>query len=490
MSTNKRQVKKKVFASNQQESKKVATGDPNEEKKVSGGVSNGITIKTKKLQLEIIENVVENQKKELAELQEKTTQMQNQLSSLKSEYESQKEGCIQDVNKYNNDLEQKNEILLQLSKENNQLINNLKKIEKDFNKKYTKFMEKKLVKHKKEIKRTEQVVKNDINVKLNEIKNVKKLTEATKAQQKKYEDLLNNVNDGLEENVKCEHKEINEQIAQLKKEIKELSSIKLEHNNCIKEIQNLTSSLNIINNEIEFETKKSDMISTMRSSNNVMNNEESNASKNESQILKIQNELVANKLNYGSKVRDIILKKGRTPKKDKINKSALNYIQTEINSIKKKSHKKLTGSINEAVSLIDNSYVKDPNLFSDREIEVLKKVIPEDYLEVYNERYEMKKNENKEIEKKFEEHDGIKFENQQIKYDIDSIKMKIKEQERRQADIMIKFRNNKKQILNLKSEIGKYEKSLNKELANLKRLNEIIKKSNYDYENRKLEKIK
>jgi len=46
MSTNKRQVKKKVFSNNQQESKKVATGDPNEEKKVSGGVSNGITIKT------------------------------------------------------------------------------------------------------------------------------------------------------------------------------------------------------------------------------------------------------------------------------------------------------------------------------------------------------------------------------------------------------------------------------------------------------------
>jgi chromosome segregation ATPase len=377
-SNNKRQVKKKLFSKNEIASKKVSTGDKNEQEYISQNFDNGICIKTTKklLEVEITENLEDEQRQRIAELQEKNSQLEDQLKSLSSQYESEKVGIVQDVNKYNDAIKQKSEEVNEVSKENNKLMKRLKNIENNLNDKYSKFMEKKIVKKKKNIQRTEKTVKKEVDVKEEQIKNIKKKIEAEKTQRMKAENLLNEVNDGLEENHKNYIKELDEKIKVAKNEVKKLSEVRVAHEHCIKEIQSLTSQLNLVHNEIEFETKKNDMI--MSTINNDIDTNTNNTNINEEKkdilSIKLDNELVKNKNDYGFKVRDLILKT-KTPRRDKINKSAFNYIKNEFDIIKKKvvpsTKKSIVGNLNEVTSVIDTSSVQT-NLFTEKETDLLK----------------------------------------------------------------------------------------------------------------------
>ena len=479
-SNNKRQVKKKLFSKNEIASKKVSTGDKNEQEYISQNFDNGICIKTTKklLEVEITENLEEEQRQRIAELQEKNSQLEDQLKSLSSQYESEKVGIVQDVNKYNDAIKQKSEEVNEVSKENNKLMKRLKNIENNLNDKYSKFMEKKTVKKKKNIQRTEKTVKKEVDVKEEQIKNIKKKIEAEKTQRMKAENLLNEVNDGLEENHKNYIKELDEKIKVAKNEVKKLSEVRVAHEHCIKEIQSLTSQLNLVHNEIEFETKKNDMI--MSTINNDIDTNTNNTNINEEKkdilSIKLDNELVKNKNDYGFKVRDLILKT-KTPRRDKINKSAFNYIKNEFDIIKKKdapsAKRSIIGNLNEVTRVIDTSPVQT-NLFTEKETEVLKKLIPQDYIDVYNERFEMKKKEKDQIQRKFEENENLKLENQQSKYEVELLKMKLKEKERITSELEVKVRKNNIKVSKLKSEIAQYEKQLKEQIALLN------KKINYN----------
>ena len=479
-SNNKRQVKKKLFSKNEIASKKISTGDKNEQEYISQNFDNGISIKTTKkiLEVEITENLEEEQRQRIVELQDKNSQLEDQLKSLSSQYESEKVGIVQDVNKYNDAIKQKSEEVNEVSKENNKLMKRLKNIENNLNDKYSKFMEKKIVKKKKNIQRTEKTVKKEVDVKEEQIKNIKKKIETEKTQRMKAENLLNEVNDGLEENHKNYIKELDEKIKVAKNEVKKLCEVRVAHDHCLKEIQNLTSQLNLVHNEIEFETKKNDMI--MSTINNDIDTNTNNTNINEEKkdilSIKLDNELIKNKNDYGFKVRDLILKT-KTPRRDKINKSAFNYIKNEFDIIKKKvvpsTKKSIVGNLNEVTSVIDTSSVQT-NLFTEKETKLLQKLIPQDYIDVYNERFEMKKNENDQIEKKFEENENLKLENQQSKYEVELLKLKLKEKERITSELEVKVRKNNIKVSKLKSEIAQYEKQLKEQIALLN------KKINYN----------
>ena len=479
-SNNKRQVKKKLFSKNEIASKKISTGDKNEQEYISQNFDNGISIKTTKkiLEVEITENLEEEQRQRIAELQDKNSQLEDQLKSLSSQYESEKVGIVQDVNKYNDAIKQKSEEVNEVSKENNKLMKRLKNIENNLNDKYSKFMEKKTVKKKKNIQRTEKTVKKEVDVKEEQIKNIKKKIEAEKTQRMKAENLLNEVNDGLEENHKNYIKELDEKIKVAKNEVKKLSEVRVAHDHCLKEIQNLTSQLNLVHNEIEFETKKNDMINSTINNDIDTNTNNTNINEEKKDILsiKLDNELIKNKNDYGFKVRDLILKT-KTPRRDKINKSAFNYIKNEFDIIKKKvvpsTKKSIVGNLNEVTSVIDTSSVQT-NLFTEKETDLLKKLIPQDYIDVYNERFEMKKKEKDQIEKKFEENENLKLENQQSKYEVELLKLKLKEKERITSELEVKVRKNNIKVSKLKSEIAQYEKQLKEQIALLN------KKINYN----------
>ena len=472
MSTSRNNVRKKLFSKNtkNQVNKKVSTGDPNVEKSSSNSNHNGVSVKTKKLKVEIKENEEEKDQEQIVlELQEKTIQLEEKLNTLKSKYEMEKKEDLQNINTMNIELDKQTKDVKKVTNKNKNLITQLKNIEKDLNEKYAKVMNIKFVKNKKENSKNEKTVQKDINVKERELENMKKIIEATKTEEKKIEDLLNNVNDGLESNKKTELEELNKQISELTKEIGELSKAKFSHNSCIKEINYLTSKLNLINNEIEFERKKNDMImSEIKHKDNKVINEYCVKS----------NDLSSNKNDFSRRVRDIILKKSST-KPPKVAKSAFKYIKTEFDSIQK--NKKVGLKINslnnkkKPTSVIDNVYVPETNLFTDREKEVLKQVLPEDYINKYMEKFDVKKEEKNEIENKFDENNKKKNNNLYKKNELDIVKMRIKTKEKIQTDLTIKIRKNKTAIANLKKEISEHQKKIKEQTNKLIRMNKYNK---------------
>ena len=115
---------------------------------------------------------------------------------------------------------------------------------------------------------------------------------------------------------------------------------------------------------------------------------------------------------------------------------------------------------NKPQSLIDNVYVSEPNLFTEREAKILKTVLPESYMAKYMEKYDEKKVEKEEIENKFGEFEEKKNNNMQIKYKIDALKLNIKTNEIIEGGLMVKYRNNNRLIYNLKREITEYKKKI------------------------------
>jgi hypothetical protein len=325
--------------------------------------------------------------------------------------------------------------------------------------------------------RTTEDIKFDIYMRDEQINNIKKISEVTKAEYEKYEDLLEDINNGLEEHIKYDLEDLTQKIDKVNNKIKELKLIKSQHKYCAKEIKNLKSKLSLLNNEIEFETKKNKMIKSFKTlNNNIEGDEETSEESEDYNYFDKENELVTNKVNYSSRVRNLMLKRG-TPRHEKISKSAFKYIQNEFDLMKQKSERLRKRRINgERVRLFDNISINERNLFTERESQILKKIIPEEFLDKYNERFEKKKIEKEEIEQKFDENDDKKFDNQQIKLRIEAIALKVKEKERIGADLNIKFRRNKVNIDKLKNEIFKMQKSVKEQQEILNKLNKKKKR--------------
>ena len=490
MSTNRRKVIKSINKDNLL-CKKVATGDTRQDIGISKTQISITNAKPKKLKISINNNSkLEGQNQGLEELKEETTKMTIKLYNLKSQYDSENLRGIEKVNQLNEQLKEKNEKYYEISKENTKLFNTLKNIDKDCSEKYAKLLKKKMFKLKKNDIRTEEIVKKDIEINDKQIKNIQKINEASKKEQLKLEDFLKDVNNGLETSLRDETKDLNGQVNELKKEIKELSSIKKLHKTCNRQIQNLNGTLNILKNEIEFETKKTNMINSTINNNNKDNIEEKEHINNINNNFRKTNNLFQSRNEFSSKLRISILGKSPQPKQNLLNRNSYNYIQTELNTIKrKKRNKSLLGIGGKPMSVVDDIYIPEDNLFTDVEIEVLSKIIPEDYLQKFNERYETKMNEKEEkIAQIFEENDEMKNENLQTNYELDSLRMKIKEQERNQLELKIKYKKNNYQISQLKSEILKFQKKLNTQMKKLKSLNNIQK--SYSLQEKKKHKIK
>ena len=485
--SNRRVVKKLPLSKEKISDKKVSTKDQNTKITKANYFLLGGTPKNNKLKITISKN--DNQKKALTlipteaspptldELKEKTSKLKEELNYLNYKYEKEQKGGIKEIAKCNEELKEKAQLVYEHSQENKRLINELKDIQEDVNEIYSKAMDKKFYKfirnNNNNNERTIEDIKEDIYMKDEQINNVKKIAEVTKAECEKIEDLLEDIDNGLEEHIKFDLEDLTQKIGKVNNQIRELKLIKSQHKYCGKEIKNLKSKLNLLYNEIEFETKKNKMIMSYKTinNNNTEGEDETSEDSEDYNYFDKENELVTNKVNYGLRVRNLILKRG-TPKQEKISKSAFKYIQNEFDLIKQKSDRNRRRRLNgERARLFDNISLNERNLFTERESQILKKIIPEEFLDKYNEKFELKKIEKEEIEQKFDENDDIKFDNNQIKLRIEAIALKAKEKERIGAELNIKFRKNKVNIVKLKNEIFKMQK-------NVKEQQEIINKLN------------
>ena len=427
------------------ENKYIETGESNNKNVISETYNYTINNQNKKKQ-----KTGENQEKKFENLTGNKTEEKNdpnelnkELYFLKNEYESEKVKSVEDIKEINDKLSETNKELQSVSKENYQLILKLKDIESHLKIDYLKSFNERMKKRNLHLK-NEQILKNRIRVKDEEIKIAQKLAQVEKKQQQKYQNLLNEVNNGMEENKNNDLKSLKDEINKLNIEIEELYKTKIMHTYCPRNIQNLKHKLSLYNTEYEFESKKNDMLANQSSRSKNKNN---NISDDEDEGLR---NLV---VNYSENIRKKILKQS-VPKPEKLNNLTSRYIIEKINFINRTpNNKTLHGKSTKNINI-------NINLFNENEYNFLKNIIPSKYMNKFVNEFNNIKKEKDDIQKSFEKNNSKKDEKGKIQFKIDYIQVQKKAESKKYIELLLKYRNNEKKKKEIQSKIKIYEKEI------------------------------
>ena len=428
------------------------------------------------------EEKIETRISNLIQQNEKLTK---ELDQIKSNIKIIEEKEISEIVSLNQEFSTKESEQVKLYKDNQVLLSNLKKIDEEVANRYAdKFKISKLISKQKKMA---NVTNLDTEIKSKEIQaeNIQKFINYNKKEVQKLKDLLEQYGENTEEKLSEELNELNAKINEIQIEIKRLNHIKLQHKHCQKQKYILQSKLNVVSNDLEFESKKSNMIETEKK-----------------EPTKIKN--VNMSMEYGEKVRNKSLQNAKNKFSNKIkilNYKSYNYLINEFNENRKSkdnltiSYKnedksnnlKTSGNIeNSALS----SYFRDVNhkidtstpkkyLFNEKEKEVLKKLIPNEYYNNINEKYKNAENQLTEIEDMFKDNDAIR---NQLYYDNvrnEAVNLKLKEQIQIKTNLNIDYNKNHKKMTDLKKKIKELTDSMNiqESLLNKKnKRNKAIKK--------------
>lgn len=463
-------LKKIILKTNvKKENKYVGSGALKEKNQISDTYAYSINNqknKSKVNQSKETNNIIENN----IETENEEKDLDRELYLLKSKYETEKSNNIDKIRIINNEIKEKNRELKLLSKDNFRLILKLKDIESTLKSDYLKTFNERMKKRNLYIK-NEQTLKNDIIVKEEEIKNVKKFVNVEKKQLKQCEYLLNEVNNGMEQNLELDLKELKEELSKLDDELIELYKIKFAHKTCKKNIQSLTNKINLYNTEIEFESKKNGML--INQSSQSIKKLSTNPSKNNDNILNEDNKAsYLNKINYSQNIRKIVLKQN-IPRPEKLNISTSRYISDKIDLINRTPDKN---------KKVDDKQKKNINLFTEGEYNFLKKIIPSKYMNRYIDEFDNLKKEKYEIQKTFQNNNIAKDNNELIHFKIEYIGIKKKEMEKRYIQLITTFKKNNKKKNDLELQIKKYENEIKKYNKIIQR-NEKMKKVFISHQN-------
>ena len=278
-----------------------------------------------------------------------------------------------------------------IGKKNKKLITQLKGIDKNLNEKYTKYIEKQLVKKRKNFVKEKKNNENDEEVKEKEIKNLKKLINIYKKDKENYENLEKEINNGLESNKNNENEELKQKLTSITDEINDLTKISQEHKSCKNIINSMKIKIEILLNDIEFERKKGEMLTKPVYNDKNRNIDNEILEEGCSRPLRVEfyntpNELYNKKMNFGLSLLLEVLKNAPPPE-IKVNKSASRYIENALYSPTKKIPKQIIDKYQKKkiTSLIDNKLLTENNLFTEKESNFLKTIIPENYFNKYKE---------------------------------------------------------------------------------------------------------
>jgi hypothetical protein len=285
------------------------------------------------------------QKINFAELKQKVEDINTQITK-------ENKLCLNELSRCNKKISEQKKKIIELKKQNLELINELKDIKNEVDSRL------KLVKifnvKPNKIEKKQKILKILINSKEEEIKIEKKKIKREMKQKEKYKQLYD-INDINRENIlKDKYKFLQSEILVLENDIKKLKVLTHEHQNCQKYISSLLNKKNVLDNEYEFERKKTNMIE-MESNTNTNNQKD-------------------------TKNGNIINQKFFIRNKSQIEmcKMSKNYINKQFEL----AHKKYERTSSDLLKKINENrlFNKPKNLFLDEEKLVLEKIIPGQYL--------------------------------------------------------------------------------------------------------------
>ena len=454
----------------------------------------------------------EEQKDNLTLLKEKTALLLSNLSKIKLDVDIERNNSIQDINILNEQIKEVNNEINRLTVDNKYLTNILysfqKKLDTEINQNIIHRSRHKSLGNEK----IEDKLNKNIKLREKMILNSKKNLKLIKKEKKLLEnELKGNDAPDTKENLEKKLEEIKKIQENKIKEVEELKSMKNDHNKvCAKKLSELLRQYDVIKNEYEYEAKKAE--NKKLDTEKIINKK--NNIKKTSKIL-----------NNDNKNNDSNSEQNKSNKKNKIKisktKNIFNYYFKQINENKKRKENNLafkdiaflsddyinlnspvksvsnnnfnTNESNSSIKIkkrLNNSNVNNNNnyesirtLFTKSEKSFLSKLIPDNCLDNYENKFNSLVNENLNIKTKINE--NLKLNN--INKNNNLLKL---ENSELQNNVNMRKQTN----LNLKrSEYNQKKREIIEKIKfnqlNMKNIDNILNKKNNDY-NRLLKEFK
>ena len=409
----------------------------------------------------------------ISKLVEENESLQSQLNELKSNMTIITDKEVEEIVSLNKELSKKENEQIKLNKKNINLLLKLQNMEKEVSNRFAdKWNASKVIaKHKKNSYKKD--LNTEIKSKEGQQENIQKFINYNQKEIKKLNKLLEEAN---EQKLTNELKEINDKIDEIQNDIKRLNKIKLEHNLCQKNINILKCSLNVANNELEFEVKKNNMMTLPKKEPTKINNPSLSLIYGE----KIRNKSLQNtKVKLSSKIKNFKYKNFNILSNEYKNNIIIsqkglvkNKLKTTENLDSSNILKYLKNEIN---SRIDTSSPK-PYLFSEGEKIVIQKLLPNKLFNHINEKFNQAENNLVKIEEKFKGIYKLKSEINLENVRNDELNLQLKKNKIVRNDLNLDISNNNKKIIEIRNKMKDINDNIKRQDLNLYRKNLINEK--------------
>ena len=430
---------------------------------------------------------------------EQTQKLKEELETAKLEMESSAQDNIYKINSLNKDLSDYDKEQKELLLKNNKLLSELKQIDQQVSSKFSGSKLSKIIAKKKKLGKNFNI---EIKAKEGQKNTTIKYIKINDKEIKKLNKLLEKSEEENEEKLNEDLSRLNEEITLKQNLIEELKKMKKEHEYCEKIISRLNIQLNLLKNDIDLKKKIGSMIEAEKVEKKepiklhdiTKNMKYGTKIRNKSKILEKNKYSAINMVNRYKLYNNIVNEfDAEDNKKININKSTSRRNVKKLDFDDEKdnnNHLGTSADISYSFKMF-RSYMKSQDskikitnpeiyLFSQKEKNMFNKLIPKQYMDDFNKRYNDIDNEIKDFEKeKKKENNNIKSQINKDKMIIEMKNLQIKEEAMKMIEQNKTFTKNKRKIMDLKNEIKKYNESIQKEKKNfakkIKSYNELKK---------------
>ena len=380
-------------------------------------------------------------------LKKKTDEYNNTIITIDQKIEDEKKLTVETLKEINKEIDGKNNEIDKLTNDNKLLFLDLRNIKNEVDKHFRVISLNKLTE--KNLENQEIKLNKEIKIKEKEITNTIREMDIYKKEKEALEKILNNNDESKQFTLIDELNNLKTTNEKKEKEIKEEKEKLKEHKQCFNKIKNLTNKLNLLRNEFEFEKKKTSLSEYKARISN----------RKASEDLQYINELSIEK----SKQKYFGLAKNK--------QDNLQLLTSPIwKELEKANKKELTDKFSKNKSMkeiINNKNDREKyGLFSPNEFKILSKLIPEDSLNTFKERYNQLEMEKSEVKDLFKENIPLKTSIQKSKNKIDRAGISLKIKNRNEK----KINNYSLNVKNVTNDIEKELKFINEQITKNKKI--------------------
>ena len=424
-------------------------------------------------------------------IKKKNNELSEKLFLNNNQIQNEKEQTLEELKQLNDDIEKKNIDLKKVKNENINLLNQLKEIKNEITKKINLISIKRIKDEDYEDKNKK--LKLEIKIHEEEIKNIIQLIPQLQKEKENFENIINNNNEETKYNLFNKLIEINNEIELIKKDIKLKKEELKEHDEiCKKKIKNLEYEYNLLKNDLDFEKKKTILNQSLSQSK--INHEIPTLSYLDDEI--IEKKITTYKYkNYNTIDREDNLKIKK--RENSFLNSNRKKFKLSTEGEERREKEKLRVSLNplwKNIKELNNNYKnymrnkplkyffteREKNntlksLFRNKELDILSKIIPEECLKNYSQKFNSIETEKEEINNEYKDEIKIKkqiYKNNTLKLNDSTNKMNKINDERKEINKIIMNQKKKIKLLNEKLKVE------NKNLKDLKYVYNIKYKEN------------